>query len=89
MSAAVALVLAPAAAADPESPSNDQGRQAINEQVFHYHVQLKPSDDDFHDYCQQVLVGVLKTGKLSRVDSKADFIRGCQEEGRALLASSQ
>jgi hypothetical protein len=83
---AVALFLAPAAAADPGSPSYAQGKQAIDEQVQQYHVQLNPGTD-LNQYCQQVLMGDLKGGKIARVDSGPDFIAGCQDEGRALLAS--
>jgi hypothetical protein len=32
-------------------------------------------------------MGDLKSGKIARVDSGPDFIAGCQDEGRALLAS--
>ncbi|GKU35449.1 hypothetical protein [Mycobacterium montefiorense] len=82
---AVAFVFAPAAAADPGSPSYGQGKQAIDEQVQQYHVQLSPSTD-LNQYCQKVLMSDLKSGKIARVDSGPDFIAGCQDEGRALLA---
>jgi hypothetical protein len=41
---------------------------------------------DLNQYCQQVLLGDLKSGKIARVDSGPDFIDGCQDEGRVLLA---
>ncbi|WP_231996896.1 hypothetical protein [Mycobacterium scrofulaceum] len=80
---AASLVFVPVAAADPDSPSYGQGKQAIDEQVQQYHVQLGPSTD-WAQYCQRVLNSDLKSGKVSRVDSPADFIAGCQDEGRAL-----
>ncbi|AGZ51821.1 hypothetical protein PJK45_29095 [Mycobacterium kansasii] len=83
---AVAVVFAPAAVADPNSPSYSQGKQAIDEQVQQYHVQLNPGTD-LNQYCQQVLMGDLKSGKIARVDSGPDFLAGCQDEGRALLTS--
>jgi hypothetical protein len=83
---AVAIVFAPTATADPGSPSYGQGKQAIDEQVQQYHVKLDPGTD-LNQYCQQVLMGDLKSGKIARVDSGPDFIAGCQDEGRALLAS--
>jgi hypothetical protein len=85
MSAAV-VVFCPAAAADPGSPSYQQGKQAIDEQIQQYRVQLNPSTD-LNQYCQRVLASDLKSGKIARVDSSPDFIAGCQDEGRALTAS--
>ncbi|WP_144207204.1 hypothetical protein [Mycobacterium tilburgii] len=79
-------VFARAAAADPNSPSHGQGKQAIDEQVQQHHVRLDPATD-LNEYCHQVLMGSLKSGKIARVDSGPDFIAGCQDEGRALLAS--
>lgn len=83
---AAAFVFTPAAAADPDSPSYGQGKQAIDEQVQQYHVQLSPTTD-WAQYCQRVLNSDLKSGKISRVESPADFIAGCQDEGRTLIAS--
>jgi hypothetical protein len=83
---AATVVFARAAGADPGSPSYEQGRQAIDEQVNHFHVQLNPSID-LNRYCQGVLMGDLKRGKFARVDSAPDFIAGCRDEGRTLLAS--
>lgn len=83
---AAAVVFAPAAAADPDSPSYGQGKQAIDEQVQQYHVQLSPGTD-LNQYCQRVLNSDLKSGKIGRVDSGPDFIAGCQDEGRTLIAS--
>jgi hypothetical protein len=83
---AVAVVFAPAAAADPGSPSYLQGKQAIDEQVQQYHVHLN-AGTDLNQYCQQVLMGDLKSGKIARVESGPDFVAGCQDEGRALPAA--
>ncbi|WP_231981047.1 MULTISPECIES: hypothetical protein [unclassified Mycobacterium] len=86
LASAAAFVFAPVAAADPDSPSYGQGKQAIDEQVQQYHVQLSPSTD-WGQYCQRVLNSDLKSGKISRVDSPADFVAGCGDEGRALVAA--
>jgi hypothetical protein len=47
---------------------------------------LQP-DGDLAQYCDVLLKNALKTGKILRVDSPSDFIGGCQDEGRAILAS--
>lgn len=83
---AAAFLFAPAVSADPGSPSYGQGKQAIDEQVQQHHVQLDPATD-LTQYCQQILMGDLKSGKIARVDSGPDFIAGCQDEGRSLLAA--
>ncbi|WP_082984613.1 MULTISPECIES: hypothetical protein [unclassified Mycobacterium] len=83
---AAAFVFAPAAGADPGSPSYNQGKQAIDIQVNQHHVQFPP-DTDWQAYCQKELGNVTKSGLMPRVDSPPDFIAGCQDEGRALLAS--
>ncbi|WP_301149016.1 hypothetical protein [Mycobacterium simiae] len=44
ISAAV-IASCPRAAADPGSPSYQQGKQAIDEQIQQYHVQLNPGTD--------------------------------------------
>jgi hypothetical protein len=80
---AAAAVLCPAAAADPGSPSYQQGKQAIDDQVQLHHVQF-PAGTNWQDYCQEELRNVLKSGKVARVDSPPDFIAGCSDEGRAL-----
>ncbi|BAX92033.1 hypothetical protein [Mycobacterium shigaense] len=85
ISAAV-IAFCPTAAADPGSPSYQQGKQAIDEQIQQYHVQLNPGTD-LGQYCQRVLQSDLKSGKIARVDSPPDFIAGCQDEGHALLGS--
>jgi hypothetical protein len=86
ISAAV-FVFPPVAGAGPGSPSYEQGKQAIDDQFNQHHVH--PAADWFQDqqYCQQLLTGVLKSGMVPRIDSREDFIAGCQDEGRALLAS--
>lgn len=83
---AAAVVFAPGAGADPGSPSYNQGKQAIDEQIQHYHVQLN-ADTDWNQYCQRVLQSDLKSGKIAQVDSAPDFIAGCTDEGRALVSS--
>ena len=83
---AVVFVFAPAAGADPGSPSYNQGKQAIDDQVNQHHVQF-PAGTNWQDYCQEELRNVLKSGKVSRVDSPSDFVAGCQDEGRALTPS--
>jgi hypothetical protein len=83
---AAVVIFCPIASADPGSLSYQQGKQALDEQVNKYHVQLKPSTD-LNGYCQVVLMNALKSGKISRVDSGPDFIAGCQDEARAAIAS--
>lgn len=83
---AAAVVFAPAAGADPGSPSYNQGKQAIDDQVLNRHVQLPPGTD-LYQYCDRLRANVLKTGMMARVDSPADFIAGCQDEGNTLIAS--
>jgi hypothetical protein len=83
---AVTFVFAPAAGADPGSPSYGQGKQAIDDQVLNRHVQLSPSTD-LSQYCESLLKNVLKSGLMPRVDSAPDFYAGCQDEGRVLITS--
>lgn len=83
---AAAVIFVPIGGADPGSPSYNQGKQAIDEQIQHYHVQLN-ADTDWNQYCQRVLQSDLKSGKIAQVDSAPDFIAGCTDEGRALVAS--
>lgn len=87
MSISVAIVVfCPAAAADPGSPSYEQGRQSIDDAVHEYHVQLTPGTE-LHEYCETLLRSDLKSGQIARVDSPSDYVAGCEDEGRALLAS--
>ena len=81
-----ALLPSPAAGADSGSPSYDQGKQALDEQVNQYHVRLTPNGD-LATYCNNLLKNALATGKILQVDSPTDFITGCQDEGRAVLAA--
>jgi hypothetical protein len=83
---AVTFAFAPTAGADPGSPSYNQGKQAIDIQVNQHHVQFPPSTD-WQKYCQEELGNVTKSGIMPRVDSPPDFIAGCQDEGRAIVAS--
>ncbi|OBH12081.1 hypothetical protein A5695_17790 [Mycobacterium sp. E1747] len=82
---AVGLVAAPIASSDPGSPSYLQGKQAIDIQVNQHHV-VFPATTDWQAYCQEELGNVTKSGVMPRVDSPADFIAGCQDEGRALAS---
>ncbi|MCV7386367.1 hypothetical protein H7K14_21410 [Mycolicibacter longobardus] len=82
---AATLVLAPAAAADPECSSCEQGKEAIDDQVLHRHVPLTATDD-LHQYCESLLRNVLKSGRVARVDSPPDFVASCEQEGRVLIA---
>jgi hypothetical protein len=83
---AAVVVFCPSAAADPGSPSYQQGKQSIDDAVHQYHVQLTPGTD-LHQYCETLLRSDLKGGQIARVDSPPDYVTGCQDEGRALLAS--
>ena len=83
---AAVVLFCPPAAADPGSPSYQQGKQSINDAVHQYNVQLTPSTD-LHQYCETLLRSDLKSGQIARVDSPSDYVTGCQDEGRALLTS--
>ena len=83
---AAVVVLCPSAAADPGSPSYQQGKQSIDDAVHQYHVQLTPGTD-LHAYCETLLRSDLKSGQIARVDSPSDYVTGCQDEGRVLLTS--
>jgi hypothetical protein len=82
----VAVLLSPAASADGQSPSYLQGKQAIDEQVYKFHVQLG-DDSGLDTYCKTLLQNSLRTGKILKVDSVTDFMTGCQDEAHAVLAS--
>jgi hypothetical protein len=83
--ATIALVLCPAATAEPGSLSYEMGRQVIDD--ANRQSPLKP-DGDLEHYCETLLKFELKTGQIAQVDSGSDFIAGCEDEGRALLAAS-
>jgi hypothetical protein len=83
---AAIVLFCPSAAADPGSPSYQQGKQSIDDAVHQYNVQLTPSTD-LHQYCETLLRSDLKSGQIARVDVPSDYVAGCQDEGRALLAS--
>lgn len=80
------ILLAPAANADGESASYVQGKQIIDEQVYKMHVQLG-DDSGLDSYCRNLLQNALRTGQIARVESPSDFIAGCQDEGRAIVAA--
>jgi hypothetical protein len=82
----VAVLLAPAASADGQTPSYLQGKQAIDEQVLKLHVQLT-DPSGLGTYCKNLLQNALRTGQILRVESPTDFLAGCQDEGQALVAS--
>lgn len=84
--AAVMVAVSPVAQADPGSPSYNQGKQAIDNLANVHHVQF-PADTDWPTYCEQVRTNVLRTGQVLQIDSPADFIAGCQDEGHTLLSS--
>ena len=83
---AAVVLFCPPAAAEPGSPSYQQGKQSIDDAVHQYNVQLTPSTD-LHQYCETLLRSDLKSGQIARVDSPSDYVTGCQDEGRALLTS--
>jgi hypothetical protein len=82
----VAVLLSPAASADGQSPSYLLGKQAIDQQVYTFHIQLK-DDGTLGAYCKRLLQDSLRTGKILKVDSVTDYINGCQDEALAFLAS--
>ncbi|BBZ15141.1 hypothetical protein BST20_17755 [Mycobacterium branderi] len=82
---AAAVVFSPAAAADPGSPSYDLGKQAIDDAARQNPLHV--ANGDLAGYCDTLLKWELKSGKLAKVDSRGDFIAGCQDEGRAILGS--
>jgi hypothetical protein len=41
---------------------------------------------DLHAYRETLLRSDLKSGQVARVDSPSDYVTGCQDEGRVLLA---
>lgn len=81
--AALAVVVSPAAQADPGSPSYDQGKQAIDDAAHQGPLHVT----DLARYCNTLLGFELKSGNVARVDSPPDFIAGCQDEGQTLLPS--
>jgi hypothetical protein len=81
----VAVLASPSATADGDSPSYLQGKQAIDQQVYTFHVQLQ-DDGTLGSYCKSLLQNSLRTGQILRVESPTDYINGCQDEARATLA---
>lgn len=79
--AVAAVAIAPVAAADPGSPSYNQGKQAIDDAASQGPLHVS----DLTRYCNTLLGFELKSGQLARVDSPPDFIAGCQDEGQKLL----
>ncbi len=77
-----ALVLSPLAAADPGSPSYDQGKQSIDDAARQGPLHVT----DLGKYCDTLLSWELKSGTIARVESRSDFLAGCEDEGRVLLA---
>jgi len=84
--AVAACAASPIVSADSGAPSYDAGKLSIDNLVNVHHVQF-PSDTDWPTYCEQVRTNVLRTGQILHIDSPADFIAGCQDEGRALASS--
>jgi hypothetical protein len=81
--AAAVIAAAPAAQADPGSPSYNQGKQAIDDAAHQGPLHVT----DLTRYCNILLGFELKSGQMARVDSPPDFIAGCQDEGHVLLPS--
>ncbi len=84
--AVVAVLVSPAAIADGQSPSYLLGKQAIDEQVYKFHVRLT-DDSTLETYCKNLLQESLRTGTIVKVDSVADYMNGCRDEARAAIAS--
>jgi hypothetical protein len=82
----VAVLVSPIATADGQSPSYLLGKQAIDQQVYTFHIQLK-DDGTLGAYCKSLLQDSLRTGKIPQVDSPTDYINGCQDEARATIGS--
>lgn len=77
-----ALLLSPFAAADPGSPSYEQGKQSIDAAARQGPLHVT----DLTGYCETLLGWELKSGHIARVESRSDFLVGCEDEGRNLLA---
>lgn len=84
--AVVIVLAAPAATADGQSPSYLLGKQAIDEQVYKFHVRLT-DDSTLETYCKNLLQNSLRTGTILKVDLVTDYMNGCQDEARAAIAS--
>lgn len=78
--AAVAVAVSPSATADTGSPSYNQGKQAIDDAARQGPLHIT----DLTRYCTMLLGWEAKTGHITQVDSKQDFIAGCEDEGRVL-----
>ncbi|MFL0275521.1 hypothetical protein [Mycobacterium sp. SMC-19] len=76
------LVFSPFAAAGPECSSYELGKQSIDDAAR----QGPPHVTDLPRYCDTLLGWELKSGRVARVESRSDFIAGCEEEGRVLIA---
>ena len=77
------LALSPAVAADPGTPSYEQGRQSVDDAASHGPLRVT----DLAAYCNILMRWELKSGQIAVVESPDDFINGCQDEGRIILAS--
>ena len=76
------LLLSPFAAADPGSPSYELGKQSIANAARQGPLHVT----DLPGYCDTLLGWELKSGQIAAVESRSEFIAGCEDEGRVLLA---
>jgi uncharacterized protein YbjT (DUF2867 family) len=85
---AVLFLLSPTAGADPGAPSSyDLGKQAVDDAVRQHPWPPNTDPAVLPKFCDDLLKNVLATGKIPMVPSPPDFISGCQDESRAVLAS--
>jgi hypothetical protein len=84
---AVAFVSAPHAGADPGSPSYNRGKQAVDDVVRQYGVAGFTDGNVGQDYCVSLLAQLVKSGTIRQLDSQSDFIAGCEDESRVVVAS--
>ena len=76
------LVFSPFAAADPECSSYELGKQSVDDAARQGPLHVT----DLPRYCDTLLAWELKSGRVARVVSRSDFIAGCDDEGRVLIA---
>ncbi|WP_409437412.1 hypothetical protein [Mycobacterium sp. SMC-14] len=76
------LVFSPFAAADPECSSYELGKQSVDDAARQGPLHVT----DLPRYCDTLLAWELKSGRVARVESRSDFIAGCDDEGRVLIA---
>jgi hypothetical protein len=84
---AAALIFAPVAHADGQSPSYSLGKQSIDDVFNRYGITGLTGGNGLQAYCPSLLEQLVKSGTIRQLDSRSDFIAGCVDEGQALLAS--